>query len=186
MEQASIFPEQEILQPISIDNRNPNEGQGRPSGARIRKYKVAEKICAYHTPAVLDEMGILARAGDTAAAKLILERGFPRPRYAPIEIKLPKDLRDAMQYVLQEVTEGRLPPDSGQVLTAMLKDMIIASSMQIGSNGTGPASDKIDVRERLASRLTRALELRQAAIASPAVTDLPAADPDAPDGPADG
>lgn len=77
------------------------------------------------TPAILRKMISLALSGDTAAAKLILERSAPKPRVRLVELALPPvrsvaDLPAALGAITAAVAAGELAADEGYTIAQLL------------------------------------------------------------------
>jgi len=106
-----------------------------------------------------------AIAGDMTAAKIILDRVWPRPRTAPIAVDLPvtetpADIRDAMTQLLKQTFKGEITTDDGQAIMSMLKDQLAAHSIRTVEGSAEPAQ-AIDAREALFLKLKTAIERRQ-------------------------
>jgi len=97
---------------------------GRPRGSRNRATQ-AEILLEGEAEALTRKAIELARAGDTTALKLCLERILPRRRSRAIVFDLPpidrvEDLGMAMGTVLQEAASGRLLLDEAAALIGMM------------------------------------------------------------------
>lgn len=97
---------------------------GRPRGSRNRATQ-AEILLEGQAEAVTRKAIELARAGDTMALKLCLERILPRRRSRAIVFDLPpidriEDLGMAIDAVLQEAASGRLFLDEAAALIGMM------------------------------------------------------------------
>lgn len=100
--------------------------RGRPKGARNRATALMQGVAALSADDYTDivqKMSDMARAGDTAAAKLIL------PRYKatlqPVKFDLDTESPVAMcDSILGAVASGKLPADVGQHLTGMIADRL--------------------------------------------------------------
>jgi hypothetical protein len=74
-------------------------------------------------PEIVDRLIQQAVEGDTAAAKLLLERSVPalRPLDMPVQVPLTgSDLAESGRAVLSAVGEGRLTPDQGSRILAAI------------------------------------------------------------------
>jgi hypothetical protein len=85
---------------------------GRRKGAKNRKTIIAEKLLAgVDVAAILAKLERQAKKGDTAAARLILDRALPARRGMPIAIRLPPirsaaDCVEAMATVMAALARG--------------------------------------------------------------------------------
>lgn len=103
---------------IKGENRNP---AGRPRGRPDRRhiYKQLEP----HVPAILDTMAALAKDGDTAAARLLLDRSVPVLRAGdvaktyPIEGNTPTERANS---IVLAVREGRISPTEAITLMGLI------------------------------------------------------------------
>ena len=98
---------------------------GRPRGSRNKTTVLVEKLLADDAEAVARSVIVAARAGDMAAARIVLDRLCPVRRDQPIEIDLPSitgasDALAAMGVVLDAVAEGSLTPSEGEAVSTLL------------------------------------------------------------------
>jgi hypothetical protein len=163
VEQASLI---EGFEPEPNQAPPPNAGNGRPRGARNRKHRELEQYARSRSLTLLTKIVDAAEKGDMAAAKIVMDRIWPKPRTAPIECELPStetpaDVRTAMLDVLQRVSRGELQADDGAALVRMMRDILDAHSIKTLAAGDDDAGANIgDVRELFASRLGRIIEAR--------------------------
>jgi hypothetical protein len=86
--------------------------RGKRKGTKNRRTIIAEKLLAnVDVPAILAKLERQAKKGDTAAARLILDRALPVRRGMPIAIKLPPirsaaDCVEAMSVVMAALARG--------------------------------------------------------------------------------
>jgi len=161
MEQASLI---EGFEPTP-NQAPPNNGNGRPRGARNRKHRALEQAARSRALPLLAKVITAAENGDMQAAKIIFDRIWPKPRTAPITCELPKtetpaDVRAAMLEVIQRVSRGELTADDGAALVAMMRDVLDAHSIKTLSTDTDDTANAGDVRELFAARLGRIIEAR--------------------------
>lgn len=101
------------------ESGNPN---GRPPGTG-EVAKLRESI-AEHLPDIIAQMVIRAKAGDTQAARLLLERVLPpmKATEQPVAIPLPagEGLTAQGDAIVQSVADGTLAPGQGAALLAGL------------------------------------------------------------------
>jgi Family of unknown function (DUF5681) len=103
---------------------------GNPAGPRTgSKHRVTlalEKLLDGEARAITRKAVELAKAGDTVALKLCLERILPMRRGRPISFKLPtlgtpSDLVAALSSIAAAVATGELTIEEGQGIAAMLE-----------------------------------------------------------------
>jgi hypothetical protein len=65
-----------------------------------------------------------ALEGDLEAARIVLERLYPKPKDSPVSLDLPEDgtLIEQAQAVIQAVGNGQITPSEGQVLSGILSN----------------------------------------------------------------
>ncbi len=158
--------------PIPASITAPNNGKGRPKGARNRRHRALERVAQSEAIPLLQTVINAAKSGDMMAAKIILDRVWPRPRSAPINVDMPptetpSDIRAAMHDLLSRVARGELTTEDGQALIAMMTDMLRAHSFEQNLPDAN-AGVTIDVRGTFAERLARVIEARQKSLEPPA------------------
>lgn len=171
MEQEPLLPE--ILPPDDGNGRHaPNNGNGRPKGARNLKHKTLERVARSQSVPIVQKLCQQALEGDVLAARVILDRIWPRPKSAPIAVDLaptrtPAELRAAMHNLLADVASGRIAPDDGQALVAIMRDVLESHRVQVFDAVGSIEVENTNARELLEQRLARAIEerSRQAAAA---------------------
>ena len=162
MEQIPLDPE--VLGP---ERTPPNNGNGRPKGARNLKHRTLERAARSHSLPIVMKMVEMALQGDTIAAKIILDRTWPRPRTALVALDLPQtnnpgELRAAMHNLLGRVANGEIPPDAGAALMQIMRDVLDSHKIQtFDGAGAGEETEETNARDLLATRLVRAIEERQ-------------------------
>jgi hypothetical protein len=145
----------------------PNGGNGRPKGAANHKHKMLQRLAQAHSIPLMERLIAEAEAGDMYAMRIIMDRLWPRPRTAPVDLGLertqtPADLREAMHSILERVSKGELTTDDGASVIQMMKDMIAAHSIDTMTPGGPGMIQAADARNRLAERLERIIEARAA------------------------
>lgn len=96
--------------------------RGKPVGAISKTTKLRQSI-EQHIPAILESLAESAKAGDTAAAKLLLERTLPPIRPQDQAVSLPVDGEDLAKdgrTVLAAAGAGEVTPDTATKLLAGL------------------------------------------------------------------
>lgn len=99
---------------------------GKPKGARNRATRLLEALLGDSAEAVAIAVISAAKGGDTAAARLVLERVLPARKDSPVTIKLPADvsaagLVAAGRAVLKSVATGQLTPSEGDAMMGLLE-----------------------------------------------------------------
>jgi hypothetical protein len=114
---------------MTQDTSSKNQG-GRPKLESIKITREARQrldtLAAENADDLFQAILGAALAGDMAAARILADRIWPNRRGAPITftppmIKKPEDLPDAYAWLLAEVSEGRLTPDEGALIDAMIE-----------------------------------------------------------------
>jgi hypothetical protein len=95
--------------------------RGRKPGTLTNAGKLREAI-AKDVPEILEALALAAKAGDTAAAKLLLDRVLPtmKPVDAPAPVALGDGLADAGAAVLRALAAGSVTPDQAGALAGVL------------------------------------------------------------------
>lgn len=93
---------------------------GRPKGV-ANQHKL-RGIITKDLPAILQTLADLAKAGDTAAAKLLLDRCLPalKPQDQPVSLPLGDDLTQAATAVLNALAAGTVTPDQAATVAATI------------------------------------------------------------------
>jgi hypothetical protein len=175
LEQGTLYDD--AAGPEPIDARRPNEGNGRPKGARGRRNKELEVAARSRALPLVMKIIEAAENGDMAAAKIILDRIWPKPRTAPMNCDMmptgtPAEVRAAMLDVVQRVSRGEITSDDGAALVSMMRDILDAHSIKTLSPESDNQSLAGDVKQLFQERLTRIIEAR----AEPVESDSDAAD----------
>jgi hypothetical protein len=161
--EQGAFPE--ILPPEEQGPRDPRNGGGRQKGSQNLKYRVFDRVARSFAVPIIQRMCELGLEGDTNAAKLILDRVWPRPRSAPITIDLPvtkspAELRAAMHGILADVASGRIAPDQGHAIVGMMQDILESHKVQVFDAAGAIEVENTNARDQLEKRLRRAIEER--------------------------
>lgn len=99
---------------------------GKKRGTKNRRTILAAKLMAnIDVPGILAKMEKQAKAGDSTAAKLILDRTIPPRRGFPIAVKLPPistpaDCITAMSVVMAKLASGTLSTIEASELSAVI------------------------------------------------------------------
>jgi hypothetical protein len=156
-----------VLEPEVFDPRprhNP-AGDGRPKGAGNVRYRALERAARAESLPIVMKLIDLAKSGDILAARLILDRIWPRPKSAPITVDLPAtgtpdEIRAAMHELLQRIASGAIAPDDGQAIMGAMKDILTAYVIPAYGSSAIVVTEGKSAREQLAERLQKAIAAR--------------------------
>jgi len=100
---------------------------GKPKGARHKVTLLAEKLLDGDAEDVVKKCIELAKAGDSSAIKLIMDRILPPRKDRPVILSLSPiinitDATKAMSEITNAVCWGEITPSEGQVLSAMIEN----------------------------------------------------------------
>ena len=100
--------------------------RGRPQGSRNRASIVLEKIMADDGKEVVKAVLEAAKNGDTAAARLILDRICPLPKGRLVWLHLPKivtaeDVLVAHSAITDAMAKGTITPDEATTIAGLLE-----------------------------------------------------------------
>lgn len=100
--------------------------KGRPVGSRNKVTLAVEKLIDKDALAITRKAITLAKAGDTVALRLCLERIAPPRKGRPIRFQLPEltnsgDVMAAAMSVLRSVAEGEISPDEGAAVMPIIE-----------------------------------------------------------------
>lgn len=96
---------------------------GRPRGIPDRRSRHRELLDP-HIPEIVTKLVDLAKAGDTSAAKLILERTLPILRQQDMPAQLPitgESLAERAQSVIDATASGEIAPAEAESVMALLQ-----------------------------------------------------------------
>ena len=98
---------------------------GKPKGARNRTTLAVEALLDGEAEALTRKAIEQAKAGDTTALRLCLERIAPAPRDRPVSLKLPKvrnaeDVGAAMSATLAAMAKGEITPSEAATVAGVL------------------------------------------------------------------
>jgi hypothetical protein len=106
-------------------------GKGRPQGSRNKATIALQSLLDKEGAAITRKAIELAKAGDTTALRLVLERLIPPARERRLELQIPNlgtlgtaaAVTAAMGTVLQAVAAGDITPGEGQAVVGLLEGM---------------------------------------------------------------
>ncbi len=109
---------------------------GRPPGARGKAALLAEQLIDADCNGIISKMVTLAKGGDVAAARLLIDRLLPAKKDRPIIFELPKiesgaDASAALAQVLQAVGNGQLLPSEGEALSKLIESQARLTELAI-------------------------------------------------------
>ena len=101
-------------------------GRGRPTGSRNKTTQAAQGLFSEYSELVTKKCVALAMQGDSTGMRLAMERILPGRKSAPLYFKLPKmkslsDTPKGAQAILTAIAKGRLTPDEGEHVMALLE-----------------------------------------------------------------
>ncbi|HQT88424.1 MAG TPA: DUF5681 domain-containing protein [Acidiphilium sp.] len=99
---------------------------GRPAGSRNAALVALDQIAEGAAPALLDVLVKAGMAGDTQAARLVLERAWPIRKGRAITLDLPPvidaaGVRAAMARITKAAASAEITPDEAQALAALVE-----------------------------------------------------------------
>jgi hypothetical protein len=99
---------------------------GKPPGTRSKVLAELDRLGAEGAQKVLAAVLDAAQKGDMAAANIILKRCWPEFRGRPLRLELPgitnpTDVVTASAAVVAAVAEGRISPEEGQAVSAVIE-----------------------------------------------------------------
>jgi hypothetical protein len=105
--------------------------KGRPVGSRHKATLAALALLGNDLEAITEKLVQKAKAGEQWAVKLVIDKLIPNARDLPVAFKAPKletsaDLRGALVAILKGVSQGKITPDEGQAVAALLNGLGLA------------------------------------------------------------
>lgn len=102
--------------------------EGRPRGTRNRSTVLAERLFDGDAEAIIKKAIEQAKAGESTALRLCLERIVPPRKDRPVAFELPEiesaaDAAKAARAVARAVAEGDLTPEEGNGIAKMLESV---------------------------------------------------------------
>lgn len=99
---------------------------GRPKGSRSKTALKLEAILEGEAEAVTRKAVTMAKAGDTVALRLVLDRLCPPRKDRPVQFDLPdmqtaKDVAGAIAAVVRAVAAGDLTPDEASTVANVIE-----------------------------------------------------------------
>ncbi len=99
---------------------------GKPKGTRHRVTQAAEALLEGEAEAITRKAIELAKAGDTVALRLVLERILPPRKGRPVDLRLPAvkqvaDLLVACEAVTAAMANGEITPDEAATVVSVME-----------------------------------------------------------------
>lgn len=106
--------------------RGNKHGRGRPQGSRNKATIAIQQLLDGEGEAIARKAVEMAKAGDSTALRICMERLVPAVKDRPLHIDLPlvkstEDVWSALGRVLQAVSAGEITPGEGQTITSLLE-----------------------------------------------------------------
>ena len=118
------------------------KGRGRPAGSRNKATVMLEKLMADDGKAVVQKIIKVAKGGDMAAARMIVDRIVPLRKGRPVEFSLPAvetaaDVLAAQAAVIEAMSRAQLTPEEAALVAKVI-------------DGKRQAIELMDIEARLA------------------------------------
>ena len=99
---------------------------GKPKGARHKATLAAQELLDGEVEIITRKVIELAKDGDMAAIRLVLERILPPRKDAAISFALPpiatmEDITNAIASIIQAVSDAEITPSEGQAVASLLE-----------------------------------------------------------------
>ena len=99
---------------------------GRPPGARGKAALLAEALVDADCEAIVAKVIEAAKAGDVAAAKILMDRLLPAKKDRHVQFELPRvetavDAAVALNKILEGVSTGEITPTEGDALSKLVE-----------------------------------------------------------------
>src|SRR5262245_11671240 len=98
---------------------------GRPPGSKNKTTRMAEQLAEGQAEQVVQKLLELARAGNVAALRMVLDRVWPPRKGQPVNVVMPpinssQDLFHAIAAIWTAIREGRLTPEEASDLSILI------------------------------------------------------------------
>lgn len=108
---------------------------GRPPGKRVALAAALDKFAEEHAPEILQEAVRLAKAGDSAVLRLIMERVWPPRKGRPIRLVLPNMAEpDGALQALDRITDamaaGEISAEEAEAAASVVSTRIRAQELR--------------------------------------------------------
>lgn len=140
------------------------DGEYSPRNRRHSRHRALQRVAQAEAIPLLRRVIEAAKGGDMLAARIVLDRIWPKPRTAPISLDMPEahtpaELRERMYELFDRVKAGELTTDDGAALVRMMRDILEAQSIK--TLDAAPGTVTIDARRALGDRLARLVSERE-------------------------
>ncbi len=134
-EAATLRRPKRRARPLQQARRPDAKARRPPDGARDRAILMAERRLRDGLEAVVAAIIEAARAGDMAAARLVLDRVLPAPRdrhisFALRPIACTEDAIKASADILAAMAKGEITPGEAEAVAKLLHNFIAASELR--------------------------------------------------------
>lgn len=98
---------------------------GRPPGSKNKVTQLVEQLAEGQAEELVQKVLELAKAGDVACLRMVLDRLWPPRKGAPVNIAMPpintaQDLFPAILSIWSAIRDGRLTPDEASALSIVI------------------------------------------------------------------
>jgi hypothetical protein len=110
---------------------------GRPPGSKNKTTRMAEQLAADQTEQLVQKLLELARAGNMAALRMVLDRVWPPRKGQPVNVPMPpihtsEDVLPAIASIWTAIRQGALTPDEASALALVAeRSMAVLSQQEI-------------------------------------------------------
>jgi uncharacterized protein DUF5681 len=110
---------------------------GRPPGSKNKTTRLAEQLAADQTEQLVQKLLELARAGNMAALRMVLDRVWPPRKGQPVNVLMPpintsEDVLPAIASIWTAIRQGALTPDeAGALCLVAERSMAVISQAEI-------------------------------------------------------
>jgi hypothetical protein len=100
--------------------------KGRPQGVKDKRSGLRDLLCP-HAVDLVQKAVELAKAGDTTALRICIDRLIPPARESPIAVAIPETnsvsaCLEAQATIVEAVASGALLPGEGQALSSLIEN----------------------------------------------------------------
>jgi hypothetical protein len=108
---------------------------GRPPGSKNKVTQIVEQLAEGHAEQLIQKVVELAKAGDVACLRILLDRLWPPRKGQPVNLNMPpinnsQDVLAAIVSIWTAVGEGRITPDEASALSGVADRSIQAIKLE--------------------------------------------------------
>ncbi len=101
---------------------------GKPKGARNKTTLAIQELLDGEAEAITRKVIELAKEGDSAAIRLVMERILPARKDSPVTLTIPEinkldDIVAVVGSIINAVASGEITPSEGQAITTMIEHL---------------------------------------------------------------